>query len=395
MKIVSNQLSPNFTFQESISVALQLFRKKPVEKEYFEHIFSTNNYILLNVARTGLGLIAEELKKKKETRKIGIPAFCCAVMATPFLTQGFEIEWIDIDEKGIMDQKDFEKKSKNICCVIVPHTFGMEAPIKELSKIAKENDMWVVEDCAHKFVSPSPSGRGARGEGQFFQLHSFGREKDVSCVSGGALIHLVGAQNFEPLQDSDFSWTIHHLLQPLIYSISIPWWHAGGKAIPAFFAKIGFLPKAVTYSEKHGKEDFPKDGLAAPFQGVLKKQIKELNKNIEHRKKIASAWKRVLAKKFPDAQIIIPENYFRVIVIGIEREKILKELSNSRTLKLFHLTEWDGSPIAPAGVDLKKFGYKPGQCPNAEKFTESYITFPTNKRVSLKDVQYFDRMFRA
>ncbi len=380
-KIVSNQLSPNFNFQDALFAASCIGKKKPIDPKHFEQIFGTKNNTLFNAARSGLGLIAEELKAQKKTGKIGIPAFCCAVMATPFLTQGFEIEWIDTDDQGMISLQDFEKKAKNICCVIAPHTFGVKAPLAEISKIAKKNNIWIIEDCAHFFKSPAPEAD--------FTLYSFGREKDVSCVSGGALvwkqdIHLRNVKN------SSNSWTFHHLLQPLIYALALPWWHAGGKFIPALFAKVKFLPKAVTPAEKKGKEDFPKEKMAPSFQWVLKKQVEELNQNIEQRKTIAEAWKKVLSEKFPKAKIIIPENYFRVIVTDIDREKIMKQLP-----KEFHLAEWDGKPIAPAGVELKQFGYTPGQCPETEKFATHYLTFPTNKRVTLKDVAYFDTMFRA
>jgi len=95
------------------------------------------------------------------------------------------------------------------------------------------------------------------------------------------------------------------------------------------------------------------------------------------------------SSSFPKAKIIIPDNYFRVILTNVNRQEIKK-----RAKKIgFDLNEWDGKPISPAGVNLAKFSYKTGDCPQAEKFMQNYITLPTNVRVSVEDVERFGREF--
>jgi dTDP-4-amino-4,6-dideoxygalactose transaminase len=378
MKLVSNQLSPNFLLPDAWHAARQIFGGKNPERSEFEQIFSTKKFQLVSAARTALGLIAEDLKKKNVQKKIGIPAFSCAVMATPFLQKNFEIEWIDTDDRGVISVADFQKKSDALGAILIPHIFGMEAPIAEIARVARDKKIVTIEDCAHFFRSGCETD---------FKILSFGREKDVSCVSGGAL---VWAKNFEEkkLPAPPQNWTTKHLLQPLVFSLTLPWWNVGGKFLTAIAGKL-FLPRAVTAAEKTGREDFFAGQMPTKIQRVLKRSFENHERDLVHRKKIAAEWKKVLTKIFPDAEIIVPSNALRVIVRGVDRKKVLKKAAAID----FHLNDWDGAPIAPAGVKLENFGYAPGKCPQAEKFAKNYVTFPTNRRTNLSDVKKFATLF--
>ncbi|MBT3349059.1 DegT/DnrJ/EryC1/StrS aminotransferase family protein [bacterium] len=387
MKLVSNQISPNFSFADALHAAWQIFGGKVVKKNEFEQIFYTEKFQLVSAARTALGLIAEDLKKRNARKKIGIPAFCCAVMATPFLEKNFEIEWIDTDEFGVISVADFEKKSDALAAILIPHIFGQRAPVAEIVKIARAKKIVTIEDAAHFFEK--------KCEKTDFKILSFGREKDVSCISGGALLwsDSLDSQTATKLENLNLrlptkSWTAKHLLQPLVFSLSLPWWNFGGKVVAAACGKA-FLPRAVTAAEKSGHEDFFAGKMPAAIQRVLRKSFENHDHDLAHRKKIAAAWRTELLKNFPEAKIVVPPNFLRVILIGVDRAEILKK---SRKIG-FHLADWDGSPIAPAGVNLGNFGYKKNQCPGAENFAKKYVTFPTNRRTNLSDVKKFAKLF--
>lgn len=376
MKLVSNQLAPNFTLADALHAARQIAGGENPDRSECAEFFGTEKFQLLNAARTALSLIAEKVNPKK---KVGIPAFCCGVMATPFLQRNLEIEWIDTDTQGLISVKDFEKKSDQISLVLIPHIFGQRAPVEAIAKIARQKNMVTVEDGAHLFEPGC--------EKTDFKILSFGREKDVSCVSGGALLW---SENFEekPLPLPPKAWTVRHLLQPLTFALSLPWWDRGGKLIAAAGQKL-WLPRAVTAVEKRGSEDFPQAQMPPAIQRVLRRQLERRDRELSRRKQLASAWQEVLGKTFAEANIIIPDNALRVIMHGVERKEVLEK---ARKIG-FHLNDWDGVPIAPAGVNLEKFGYTPGQCPAAEKFAKNYVTFPTNRRTNLADIEKFGRLY--
>ncbi len=383
MKLVSNQLGPNFTLNDALFAWSCTFTSFKV-CNFFPH-FKTKNFRLASTARTLLGILAEIVPNDK---KVGIPAVCCAVMATPFLSKGKKICWLDTDKNGLIDIQEIEKHKKELGLLIVPHTFGQQANIEKIMTIAKKNNIVVVEDGAHFFEPGEPIAD--------YRLLSFGREKDVSCVSGGALVwrnNSLGKELVEnhKLKLPSWSWSFRHAIQPLVLAISLPWWKMGGKCIAGFFAKAKLLPRAVSSNERSGIEDFPQTKLSKVQQKILFRALNQRKNELLHREKIANAWKETLTTLFPNAQIIVPENFFRVIATGIDRETVLNKAKQIG----FDLGEWDGEPIAPRGVDLKKFDYKKGQCPNAEKFIKNYVTFPTNRRTSLTDIERFTRLFET
>ena len=396
MKLISHQISPNLTAKDSFLGLLNIFKTSDIDLRSY---FGTKNYMMTNAARTALSLFIDTIGPSQD-KKIGIPAFICGVVATPFLTKGYKICWIDTDENGVIFVDDFESKSDQISVVVVPHIFGQRAPLEEIYKRAKQKDIFVIEDCAHLCQSLIFNLQSSKDTNTSLsydaQVLSFGREKVYSCVSGGALIwNNYDKNKFQTrpyeLGKASFGWTLQHILQPLILSISLPIWHSFkmGKAITALARKINLLPLAVTAQEKQGIEDFPQTTLPYPLQKILQRQFQNAEKTLTHRKQMAVKWKEVLQKLFPENEIIIPENYFRVILKTDKQQEILTRAQQIG----FNLREWDGIPISPKGVDLQKFGYPIGSCPNAERFAQHYVTFPTNIRVQEKDVERFLKHF--
>jgi dTDP-4-amino-4,6-dideoxygalactose transaminase len=258
--------------------------------------------------------------------------------------------------------------------------------LEEIFAVAKEKRIFVIADGAHSFDRSVKNCHA--------KILSFGREKDVSCISGGALLW----PNISPfsvqfekitLPFAQKKWTVQHLIQPLVFSLTLPWWNIGGKYLAAVCNKTKLLPRAVTQSERNGKEDFPRTQMPPEIQHVLRRNLSKRTDDLTRRALIAQVWKRALEKLFPDSTITIPENGFRVIMTGIERADILYRAKKGG----FHLAEWDGEPIAPKGVNLENFGYQKGQCPNAEHFATHYVTFPTNKRTTEKDIERFAELF--
>jgi dTDP-4-amino-4,6-dideoxygalactose transaminase len=383
MKLVSNQLGPNFNLGDAL-YAFGCALMPTLGKTDFSPSFETENYKLASTARTLLSLLADIIP---EGKKVGIPGVCCAVMATPFLSKGKKICWLDTNETGLLDPKEVEKHKNELGLLLVPHIFGQRADISKIIEITKANNIIVVEDCAHSFEPGEPISD--------YRLLSFGREKDVSCVSGGALIWKKNAPGAEQVKNTCLDtpsriWTFRLAIQPLILALSLPWWSNGGRFIAGVFSKIKVLPRAVTKGEKIGINDFPQTKLARTQQKILARAFRQRNAELSHRESLANMWKRKVSELFPESKITIPENSFRVLITEIERETVLKTAKQNG----FDLNEWDGEPIAPPGVDLQKFGYQKGQCPNAEHFIKNYITFPTNRRTELADVEKFVKLWQ-
>ena len=382
MKLISNQISPNLTEEDSFLGLRQLWKSQNKNVD-FSPFLNTKNYTLTNAARTALAQIIN-ITDPPKNKKIGIPAFICGVVATPFLSQGYEICWLDTDANGLLSVEDFKTKSTQLSTVVVPHIWGQKADLEPIFKIAKANHIFVIEDGAH-LVETNLKYCDVK-------ILSFGREKVYSCVSGGAYLWnedspWASAFQKNVLPPAKWSWTLRHLIQPLILSMALSSWYrfSFGKALAAMARKTNLLPLAVTQKEKAGLEDFPQTHLPYPLQVILERQFKNQKALLDHRRKIAHLWSLKLEKRFPDAEVMVPPHCFRVILRTNRQQEIL---SHSEKFG-FLLREWDGVPISPSGIHLKNFGYQPGSCPNAEQFARSYVTFPTNIRVKEEDVERF------
>ncbi len=383
LKLVSNQTSPNLKSADIIKTLPWLFLQKELD---FSRVFNTPNYCLTNSGRSGLGIIIETINPPK-TKKIAIPAFICGVVATPFTSRGYEIEWIDTKPDGTISVNDFEKKALKCSVVVVPHIFGQKAKIQAINKIAKRHKIFVIEDNAHIF--------NTKMENCDVKILSFGREKVYSTISGGAVLWPKNSPyanefNSTKLPAPTFSWTIKHFLQPLILSPSLSFWFFGGKIIAYLANKTSLIPLAVTSKEKQGQEDFPITKLSSFQQKLLLNQINAESKIQWERNQKAIKWKNVLQKIFPKNEIIIPKNALRVIMIVKHPSAIIKKAKEIG----FDLRDWDGEPIAPKGIQLEKLDYQKGMCPQAELFAQHHVTFPTNKQTTLKDIERFGKKFR-
>ena len=394
MKLISNQLNPHFKFLDSLHAlkSLVVGPNHTSLNSLFEQKFSTKNIVFTNTARSALGLICETVKPDP-TKKIAMPAFICAVVATPFISRGYEIEWIETDENGLIDVKDFESKAAHISMVVVPHVFGQAAPIKEITAIAKLHDIFVIEDGAHLIRQFLPGFKTVADA----QILSFGREKVISCVSGGALIwpensaYHVPFETFKTsLQKPKMTWVVRHALQPFIFSISLWWWHQGGKVIVWLARKLNILPLAVTPAEKKGQEDIAVARLGLPQKRILARQLKNFDQACIHAQAMAIAWEEALSTLWPKAHFQIPNFAFRLIVKNLsptQKEEINYTLKHNQAP--YHLSDWDGVPISPSGISYAKFKYRPGQSPQAEYFARTYLTFPTNIRTQKADIKAF------
>ncbi len=383
-KFISNQLGPNFTVKMAWQAfcTIKFLFAKPLKPENFPEIsraLETENWQLFNAGRTALREIAKIVKTSK---KVGIPAVCCAVMATPFLAEGLEIEWLDCNEKGLLDLEDLTKKIDKIGILIVPHTFGLQVDMSKIAEITKSREIFIVEDGAHLW---SPLSKYADAK-----ILSFGREKDISCISGGALLWQDKSKYAEKfrgisLPQASKIWTLKHLFQPLILAVSLKYWFYGGRFLAGIWSKLKLFPRAVTSSEKCGREDFPQTFLPRALQEVLRQSLIRRQDYLIHRKKITKKWQEVVPQVWPKAEIFIPQNYFRVILTNVKRVEAKKRAKT----RGFDLNEWDGEPISPAGVNPAKFYYRKGDCPQAEKFIKNYLTLPTNWRVEVDDIKKF------
>lgn len=405
-KPIFTSLSPN-TEKDDISLALSLIFKpqqwrkgKAIQglEEKFKKYLGVKYVFSFNSGRASLTAILEAIGIK-EGDEILLQAFTCNAAVNPILKLKAKPIFIDIDSTINMDADDLKRKiTSRAKAVMIQHTFGWPTKIDEVLKIARENNLYLVEDTAHA-LGAKYKGKfcGTFGDAAFF---SFGRDKIISSVFGGMAVTNDEriAKGIKKIQEelnypSNF-WIFQQLLHPILVNyLILPCYGLNqyfGRIVLGLLHKISILSKAVYKKEKRGEivKYFPKR-LPNALAVLALSQFQKLERFNRHRREVAEFYGRNLKNRF-----LLPLSkkdkdrapvFMRYPVLAdYDTDGILKE---ARRRKLFLDDGWRKSPIVPPNTDLKKMNYNLGGCPKAEKIANRIINLPTHINISKKESQ--------
>lgn len=153
-------------------------------KEYFgmKHVF------LVSSGKAALFLILTGLKKLSMKKKVVIPAYTCYSVPSAIRMAGLTIVPCDILPETL--DYDFTDLASLIdddtLCILSTHLFGIPSDISMIRSLCLHKDVFIIEDVAQAMGAFSGKSKlGTFGDAGFF---SFGRGKNVTCGSGGAII---------------------------------------------------------------------------------------------------------------------------------------------------------------------------------------------------------------
>ena len=165
----------------SMGTYLKDFEKKFAEYLDVKYAFGVSN------ATAALELAAI-LSGVGEDDEILVPAHTFTASALPFLRSSSKLVFVDIDpDSFLMDLEDLKSKITVKSKVIVPvHLYGAPIDMTELMSIAKEYNLFVIEDCAQ---APGAEWRG-RKVGTFGDVgcFSFHGQKNITTLGEGGMI---------------------------------------------------------------------------------------------------------------------------------------------------------------------------------------------------------------
>jgi len=402
-KVISVSLSPN-TERDDIDLAKSLLfspklwkEGKEVEEieEEFKKFLGIKEAISFNSGRSSLMAILEALDIK-EGDEILLQGFTCNSAILPILRRGAKPVFVDIDENLNLSFEDLRKKiTPRSKAVMIQHTFGFPASIKEILKIVKENNLLLIEDCAHSLGAKYENKFcGTFGDASFF---SFGRDKIISSVFGGMVItnneRLAGKVKAfkERISYPSRFWIFQQLLHPVLVNlIFLPAYKYPnlGKVLLVAFQKMKILSKAVHKKEKKGKIPgyFPKK-LPNALAILALNQFRKLERFNSHRRKIAQFYNKELEGlgfEMPFKKENKGVIFMRYPLLVNDSGNILKE---ARKEKMLLNDGWRKSPIVPLDTDIKKMEYILGSCREAERVADKMLNLPTHINISEIDAR--------
>jgi len=171
------------------SLGTALFQKHPhglLEEEFKKYLHSP--LALLTYSGTAaFYIILETIKKLSPKKTVVIPSFVCPLIPLAIRRAGLKIKLCDINPDNfdfdILKLKKICSEDKDILAIVAVHLAGLPLNLELLQGIAKENDIFVIEDCAQSLGAEYHGKKtGSFGDFAFFSLC---RGKGLTIYEGG------------------------------------------------------------------------------------------------------------------------------------------------------------------------------------------------------------------
>jgi len=329
-----------------------------------------------------------------------VQGYTCVVVPNAMHAVGAVPVYADIDR----DTLNLTKESVEACitprtkAVICQHTFGIPAPVKELRKLCNERGIFLIEDMAHIIpdkplrVSLPPSlGVGEAGD---FLILSFGRDKAVSGIEGGAVISRDPAVSrkiaemertalhrkwWEVARLLEYPTRMHSIVRPLAGTTLF-------KPVVWLMQKLGMIAPVLTQTEKDGSMYPILRKLPNACASLVLGELKRLPAINDRRRTISDFFLHHGRKHgWPMLNGItqgLPLQKFPLFVGDAEKKRQMLKAMN------IHLDDgWTGCVVCPATCNLNNAGYRWGQDPETEAASEQILSLPTHPTMTLYQAQ--------
>lgn len=408
-KPISVSLSPN-TEKDDILLAFKLlfqpwqWQRKLTEdssltlENEFKRYLGVKYAFSFNSGRSALMAILNSLGLEKGDEVL-LQAFTCNAAVNPILAIGAKPVFVDVDETINLDPNDLKEKiTSKSKAVMIQHTFGWPSQIEKISEISRQNNLFLIEDCAHALGAKyKEKFCGTFSQAAFF---SFGRDKIISSIFGGMAVTNndkigEGIENFRKKLDfpSNF-WILQQLLHPVLMNyLILPAYGLNqylGRILLGIFHQLSILSKGVYEKEKKGQipQYFPKKFPMALAILALN-QFRKLDKFNEHRRKITKFYEENLKQKFElplfrEKSDILPTFLRYPILVKKNTDEILRL---ARRRKIYLDDGWRKSPVVPPDTKIDKMNCSLGSCPKAEEIANSILNLPTHINISEKEAK--------
>lgn len=157
---------------------------KGFEKEFSE--FVNTKYALAATSGTASLHTAVASLNLPKGSEVAVPALTFVSTASVVLQENLIPVFIDIDENYCMDPTDLKNKISSRTKAVIPvHLYGHPAKMNEINEIAKENNMFVIEDACQshgaEYYGKKTGNLGDIGCFSFFET------KNMTCGEGGMI----------------------------------------------------------------------------------------------------------------------------------------------------------------------------------------------------------------
>lgn len=338
---------------------------------------------LMTNGRSALYAFLKGLEAQRGDEVI-LQAFTCVAAVNPIVWAGFNPVFVDMDaDTFAISLLSLERHiTDRTRAIVVQHTFGLPAPIEEITALGRNRGIVVVEDCAHALGLESGGDMlGTTGDAAIL---SFGIEKTLRTKAGGALLlnnpELAAGignavRNLSPLPRGEtFRWLIWPLLKSLLWRLP----DSTEQRATSTLEWISLLRRAVSREElEGGMPPGTPSFLSAALARVILAEMAGLASNLAHRSEICSLYGRLL---WDAPHLSLPPASGRPLLrypILCANPEVRRRLRIRLDTISTQVTTWYDPPVFPRGVDLQRLGYDASTVPVAEDCATRVLCLPT------------------
>ncbi len=315
--------------------------------------------ILTKNGRSGLAIALKALCKRGD--KVMINGFTCYAVVEALKAAGVEPIYTDINAKDLnFDIETLEEACgredhpERIRAIIIQNTLGNPIDIISIEKFAHKHNLMIIEDLAHSAGVKYADGREAGTVGVATIL-SFGKEKSIDTISGGAVVmRTAEIQALGILPNDLCNFAKFHPSKRARCSDALR---------ARFYPVFGAMYRGLSHVHLHG---------------VLMKCLLKIHwversadNRLDMERRIAN-FEAKLALRQMKSLTKSGEGTLREFYLVDNRDEVLKML---REAGYFFDGVWYEKPVSPARY-YKKIRYPEDECPVATKVAESIINFP-------------------
>lgn len=324
-----------------------------------------------------------------------LPGFTCVVVPNAVLYRGATPIYADIDPDtyNITAETVAPLITPRTRVILVQNTFGLSPDLDPIMKLAEDNGILVVEDCAHGLgASYKDRPAGTNSHAAFFSTQW---SKPVSTGLGGIMLvrdhelarKLAAAVQNYPLPSLSAQGLLaaQLLVRPLA---DLPVLHYALVNLYRFITQKARVPVGSSLGTELESTVMPEGYLKrmSPVQARgLQKGLKTLDQKMALRRNSAAFYDDYLTRHglTPPVRPEYADHGMLRYAIRVPDKPALLARAHE-----YHIPvgDWFVSPLHPVEQDLERWGYRTGQCRNAEKACAELINLFTDRPLSAKQL---------
>jgi len=325
-----------------------------------------------------------------------LPGYTCVMDVNPIKYLGAKPVYVDIepDTFNINVELLADKITLNTKAVIAQHTYGYPCDMDAIMKLANRKAIPVIEDCCLALGSKY-KGKivGTFGKAAYF---SFQWNKPYTTGIGGMAItsDMELAEKIKVLCEKELCQPSKKEVMLLAAELPVYRTFVYPRTTALAQSLFRYLTKKGTVVGSSSTSEFKPVMAPDFFKGMSNiqaksglRQLKKLEENLEHRKKMAQLYDQLLEEKgWPkrkyDCSIMDPV-MVRYPVRIAEKNKALAQATKVG----IELGSWFESPLHPIETPLRAYDYEIGICPEAEKASREVVNLPLHPRADEKTAE--------